>query len=124
MANIAALPVSPRLLSACEKYSWPGNIRQLENFVKRYLVLGDEESSIRELEDEADHRDIAGRAALEPDLKEMVRTMKSEAEIEAIAGALQKTGWNRKRAAMLLNLSYKAMLYKIRQYDIHPRPIA
>ena len=51
--------LSPRLLSACENYSWPGNIRQLENFVKRYLVLGDEESAIRELEDETDHPDIA-----------------------------------------------------------------
>ena len=46
------LPLSPRLLRACESYSWPGNIRQLENFVKRYLVLGDEESAIRELEEE------------------------------------------------------------------------
>ena len=118
------LPLSPRLLTACEKYSWPGNIRQLENFVKRYLVLGDEESSIRELEEEASHPDIARRVALEPDLKQMVRTVKSEAEMEAIATALEKTGWNRKRAAMLLNLSYKAMLHKIRQYDIHPRPVA
>ena len=48
------LPLSPRLLGACENYSWPGNIRELENFVKRYLVLGDEESAIRELEDESD----------------------------------------------------------------------
>jgi DNA-binding NtrC family response regulator len=54
----------------------------------------------------------------------MVRTVKSEAEMEANSHALEKTGWNRKRAAMMLNLSYKAILYKIRQYDIHPRPVA
>ena len=54
----------------------------------------------------------------------MVRTVKSGAEMEAISNALEKTGWNRKRAAMMLNLSYKALLYKIRQYDIRPRPVA
>ena len=118
------LPLSPRLLSACENYSWPGNIRQLENFVKRYLVLGDEDSAIRELEDEGDVPDFAKVVALEPDFKEMVRTVKTGAEMEAISNALEKTGWNRKRAAMMLNLSYKALLYKIRQYDIRPRPVA
>ena len=118
------LPLSLRLLNACESYSWPGNIRQLENFVKRYLVLGDEESAIRELEEQASNPDIAQAAALELDFKEMVRTVKSGAEMEAIAIALERTNWNRKRAAMILNLSYKALLYKIRQYDIHPRPVA
>jgi two-component system response regulator AtoC len=120
------LPLSPRLLAACEKYSWPGNIRQLENFVKRYLVLGDEESAIRELADDTSNPDSPKVAAMqsgEPDLKEMVRTVKSGAEIEAIADALEKTLWNRKRAASMLKISYKALLYKIRQYDIHPRPL-
>ena len=118
------LPISPRLLSACENYSWPGNIRQLENFVKRYLVLGDEDSAIRELEDETNRPDVAKAVAQQPDFKEMVRTVKSGAEVEAISNALEDTGWNRKRAALMLNLSYKALLYKIRQYDIHPRPLA
>ena len=111
------LPLSPRLVRACENYSWPGNIRQLENFVKRYLVLGDEESAARELEDQTSQPDVP-TAAASPDFKEMVRTVKSGAEMEAISNALEKTGWNRKRAAMLLNLSYKALLYKIKQYDI------
>ena len=43
------LSVSPRMVEACENYSWPGNIRELENFVKRYLVLGDENAAIAEL---------------------------------------------------------------------------
>ncbi len=120
------LPLSPRLLRACESYSWPGNIRQLENFVKRYLVLGDEESAIRELEEEANHPDSL-RATLRqreaPDLKQIAHSVKSVAEMEAIEKALEKTSWNRKRAAMMLNISYKALLYKIRQYDIRPRPV-
>jgi len=119
------LPLSPRLLRACENYSWPGNIRQLENFVKRYLVLGDEDSAIRELENDTDSQ--APRASSQseaPDLKQIVHTVKSTAEMEAISNALEKTAWNRKRAAMILNISYKALLYKIRQYDIRPRPIS
>ncbi len=51
----------------------------------------------------------------------MVKTLKNGAEMEAIAKALEESGWNRKRAASVLNISYKALLYKIRQYDIHPR---
>jgi two-component system response regulator AtoC len=50
----------------------------------------------------------------------MVRDQKFEAEAAAISRALELTGWNRKEAAMYLNVSYKALLYKIRQYDLHP----
>jgi two-component system response regulator AtoC len=119
------LSVSPRLVAACENYQWPGNIRELENFVKRYLVLGDEGAAIAELEN-GTVQDIGsfGQARAEtqnPDLKQMVKTLKNGAEMEAIANALEENGWNRKRAASMLNISYKALLYKIRLYDIRPR---
>ena len=119
------LSVTPRLVEACENYSWPGNIRELENFVKRYLVLGDENAAIAELERGTVQESVPARAVrAEPqtaDLKQMVRTLKNGAEMEAIANALDENGWNRKRAATVLNISYKALLYKIRQYDIRPR---
>ena len=55
----------------------------------------------------------------------MVREMKGEAEAEAIAQALEQTNWNRKQAASLLNISYKALTYKSRQYGIYgPQGIA
>ena len=47
-----------------------------------------------------------------------MRNLKDEAESQAIAHALEQTGWNRKEAAVMLNISYKALLYKIRQYNI------
>jgi len=126
----APLSVSQRLVEATENYSWPGNIRELENFVKRYLVLGDESAAIGELQKrpnpEAQNAAAAASAAEKrpqpkPDLKEMVRNLKNGAESEVIAQVLEETAWNRKRAATKLNISYKALLYKIRQYDIRPR---
>jgi DNA-binding NtrC family response regulator len=125
----APLSVSPRLVEACENYPWPGNIRELENFVKRFLVLGDEATAIAELQRGLARAGSNGSEAAalprasqpQPDLKEMVRNLKNGAEMEVIAQVLEETAWNRKRAATKLNISYKALLYKIRQYDIRPR---
>jgi two-component system response regulator AtoC len=118
------LPLSPTLLEACQEYSWPGNLRELNNFVKRYLVLGDEKLAIHELTPKKD----GGGAPFDPTprsgsessggLKSLSRNAKDEAEAEAIAKALDETNWNRKQAAVLLKISYKALLYKIRQYGI------
>ncbi len=121
----APLPVSPVLVNACRSYSWPGNLRELENFVKRYLILGDEQLALSELEtQETEAGAVAGPAAEPPpkqdpgDLKALVRSLKDEAESEAIARTLERTRWNRKEAARRLGISYKALLYKIRRYSI------
>jgi DNA-binding NtrC family response regulator len=119
------LALSPELLLACANYPWPGNLRELGNFVKRYLVLGDDKLAINELQPRSDGSGAqvdpaAARNAPEPagGLKSVARTAKDEAEAEAIAKALDETNWNRKQAAALLQISYKALLYKIRQYGI------
>jgi len=119
------LPVSPTLVNACCSYSWPGNLRELENFVKRYLILGDEQLALSELEtQERETGTTAGQATELPgrpdpdDLKSLVRGLKDEAESEAITRTLERTRWNRKEAARRLGISYKALLYKIRRYNI------
>ena len=122
------LPFSPDLLQACLAYPWPGNLRELGNFVKRYLVLGDEKLAIHELQPRSDGSGAqfdpaptrtSGNAPESPGgLKGLARSAKDEAEAEAIAKALDETNWNRKQAAALLQISYKALLYKIRQYGI------
>jgi DNA-binding NtrC family response regulator len=118
-----SLTISPRLLEACERYSWPGNLRELGNFVKRFMILGDEEMAIAELQvgnTSSAAGPMSGGAAPTNSggLKGLVRNVKDEAEIEAISRALEQTNWNRKKAAAILQISYKALLYKIRQYEI------
>jgi DNA-binding NtrC family response regulator len=124
MYKRAPLPISERLLRACMQHSWPGNVRELHNFAKRYLVLGNEDAMIAELRannSSADQMVLMARAnGNGNDLKKMVRNIKGEAEAEAIARALEQTNWNRKAAAELLNISYKALVYKSRQYGILP----
>ena len=111
----APLPLSPRFIQTCSRYSWPGNVRELENLVKRYLILADENLVLGELEGKGN----GGSASAQTnDLKSLVRGLKGEAEREAIIRVLNDTNWNRKKAAGQLNISYKALLYKIRQYGI------
>jgi DNA-binding NtrC family response regulator len=121
-----ALPLGSKLMEACDRYSWPGNLRELGNFVKRYLILGDEELAIADLvpvKEERSRSAAANDATTERSgLKGLVRSLKDEAEMEAIARALEQTNWNRKKAAALLQISYKALLYKIRQYELQRVP--
>lgn len=114
---------SKHLLDAAVNYPWPGNLRELENFVKRYVILEDDEGSLRELiEMSAARQRVAPRPETnlprEQGLKALVRGLKDEAEMEAIADALEKTRWCRKDAAKMLGISYKALLYKMRQFNL------
>ncbi|MGA7839427.1 MAG: sigma-54 dependent transcriptional regulator [Candidatus Acidiferrales bacterium] len=114
---------SKHLLEAALRYPWPGNLRELENFVKRYVILEDDEGSFRELlEMTGQQHRTAPRDEAPPQkeqgLKALVRGLKDEAEMEAIADALEKTNWCRKDAAKMLGISYKALLYKMRQFNL------
>ncbi|HJY88163.1 MAG TPA: sigma-54 dependent transcriptional regulator [Candidatus Acidoferrales bacterium] len=114
---------SLHLMEAALRYPWPGNLRELENFVKRYVILEDDEGSFRELLEMAASRPrTSPREEVAPPkeqgLKALVRSLKDEAEMEAIADALEKTHWCRKDAARMLGISYKALLYKMRQFNL------
>src|SRR6202453_3605612 len=114
---------SKSLLEAALRFPWPGNLRELENFAKRYVILEDDEGRFRELlKMTGQQQRVAPRAEAAPPkeqgLKALVRGLKDEAEMEAIADALEKTNWCRKDAAKMLGISYKALLYKMRQFNL------
>ena len=119
------LQFSRTLMNALTDHNWPGNLRELENVVNRYLVLGDERSILEELSPfgglEEEKEAAAAEVPAGAGLKAMVRSLKGEAEATAIAQVLEGTGWNRKAAANDLQISYKALLYKIKQYDLSPQ---
>jgi two-component system response regulator AtoC len=122
--DLHPLPISSELLDALGKYSWPGNLRELENVINRLLILQDEKAVIAELAHAGDHAETAEKSVGHVEaggLKKLVRGLKGETESSVIAGVLEETGWNRKAAANDLQISYKALLYKIKQYDLGPR---
>jgi DNA-binding NtrC family response regulator len=87
------------------------------------VILEDDEGSFRELlEMTGQQQRLTPREASpvpkEMGLKALVRGLKDEAEMEAIADALEKTNWCRKDAAKMLGISYKALLYKMRQFNL------
>jgi two-component system, NtrC family, response regulator AtoC len=119
------LEYSHSLVAACLKYHWPGNLRELGNFVKRFLVLKDERLAISELEGRSLPNtmvkpSVINAGALNSGLKSLVRSSKDQTELKAIEEALASTNWNRKMAAARLNISYKALLNKVKQYRLTP----
>ena len=127
-------------MTRMSEYSWPGNIRELENLVKRYVIVGNEAQIIREL---STHKPIMSSlggvaAPLEkaerpstavtpispsktnvtdaegPSLLEIGRRAAMQAEREAIERVLAQTRWNRRQAAKILKISYKALLNKLK----------
>lgn len=96
-------------------HDWPGNVRELENLARRIVLLGDSQKAIEELGKmpklETAHREEPRSFSL----KVAARTASRRAERDLIAKALERTHWNRKRAAQELQISYKSLLYKIKQ---------
>jgi two-component system response regulator AtoC len=122
--------LSPETLEIFTKYHWPGNVRELENLVRRMVVLGNEEAVVEEIK-LSGARQISGEEASNSvdltalgadfsseqgiDLKAISRRAAQLAEKGVIEKVLQETRWNRKEAAERLQISYKALLYKMKE---------
>ena len=125
--NCRAKPLSTEMLATLRKYHWPGNIRELENLIKRYVILGNEEVISTDLaprNHDFFNTDIPVDGQVS--LKKLTRQAVRELERKVILKVLQNHHWNRKQAARALNISYRALLYKIRDAGLpsnrSPRP--
>jgi two-component system, NtrC family, response regulator AtoC len=110
--------IAPAVMERLKAQRYPGNVRELENLIKRMIVLDDPYlARIRLPEAAADNGrlQLPAPSTAEPTLKEIGRRASQAAEREAIAKMLELTGWNRVRTARALRISYRALLYKIKQ---------
>jgi DNA-binding NtrC family response regulator len=126
-------------------YAWPGNVRELQNMLKRIMILGDGEENLNGLlhtsgpRSEAavtpaeavlparpvqflDPKELADLSALS--LKKVRKKAMDQVEKEVISYVLAKTAWNRSKATKILKISYKTLLYKIKELGIQPPPDA
>jgi two-component system, NtrC family, response regulator AtoC len=107
--------LTARTVRVLMDHSWPGNIRELENVVKQIVALGDEQRAVSELETAPVIERPEPASQVSFSLKAAARAASREAEREMILKALAHTRWNRKRAAQELQISYKSLLYKLKQ---------
>ena len=127
MTNGFGKSLPSRLMDVALLYNWPGNLRELRNFVTRNMVMRDPDSAARELEVKVAASAVvaAQKHIVEPPppcvgIRSIVRDIKARTEAEMIQSALEVCGWNRRRAAQYLNISYRALLYKIQQHHLRP----
>jgi len=124
------------LHQALVAHHWPGNIRELENVMRKYLVVRDVETIIEDLYARSQRRapmsaplpvkvmaasagaDVAIDEPPSTPILKQVNKAKEQAETDAILAALGSTRWNRKQAAQILNIDYKALLYKMKKLSI------
>jgi two-component system response regulator AtoC len=129
--------ITPELRTAMANWSWPGNVRELENFVRKLLIFQDSAIMLADLADRTRRREratavpigvpvshrlleaVPDPSAAQPiPVLEQVTVANRRAEAEAILAALNTTRWNRKHAAVLLNVDYKALLYKMKKLNL------
>jgi two-component system, NtrC family, response regulator AtoC len=129
-STVEELPVE--LMDAFYRYDWPGNIRQLENAMKRFLILPDITMTLSELKEPVQVAAASASASAvvvtpiwtkedKMSLKDVGSRAAEQAEKELVLRVLEETAWNRKQAARRLNICYKALLNKLKRWQIDNR---
>ena len=124
--------ISAEMMSQLMAFSWPGNVRQLENMIKQ-IVVRDDESIISDLIATSSHqvaasistssvlaKPVTGENGEETlSLKSRIGKIVADEEKKLIGQVLSKTNWNRRKAAQILEISYRSLLYKIKDYNLN-----
>lgn len=122
--NKGYTPLSNAAMEILKNHPWPGNIRELESLVKRVVVLGNEEPILKLTEKKMEARESVVEPELDSlsedsfSLKDVTHQAIVRVERETIRRALEKCKWNKKRTSELLGISYRSLLYKIKEYSI------
>jgi DNA-binding NtrC family response regulator len=128
MKSGGGVAISSKIMDAALIYDWRGNLRELSNFVIRTIIMQDQDAALRELEMKIEAKSGFAVEAFLGDarprragIRSIVRDVKDRTESLMIQEALDACGWNRRNAAQDLNISYRALLYKIQQLRLAPR---
>lgn len=127
--GIQAPEIGEALEAALLAYRWPGNVRELENVMRKFLVFQDAELIVDELTGEPGSQALletqasggSGRNGKQMGTLHQVAEARSKAETEAILSVLNRVHWNRKKAAAILDIEYKGLLYKMKKLGINGR---
>ena len=112
-------PLSREVTSMMQRYNWPGNIRQLENMIRSYVLIDDEEALAADLIPVAAAGVVPGIDLANPiSLKQFTKAVTRDLEREIILKVLQSNGWSRQKTAKWLNISYRSLLYKLQDSKV------
>ena len=114
-----APPLTPRLMDLLLHHDWPGNIRELENLIRRYVILGSEQTLVDDLLRTDPNAAPGCEEGLS--LKAMTRQAVRNIERRLILDVLRANNWNRKEAARTLKISYRSLFYKLKTAGLPPK---
>lgn len=114
----APMVLSSRATEVLVEHHWPGNIRELENVVKKIAALENEELALSDLKNRHEEVRMSSSSEIRSSLKAAARAASQKAERDLILQTLTRTHWNRRRAAEALQISYKSLLYKLKQIQV------
>lgn len=121
--GLTAKPLSREILLMMQRFDWPGNIRQLENMIRSYVLIGNEEALAAELIPSPPPELLPEIDQLRPiSLKEITKAATRQLERQIILKVLHVHHWNRRKAAKWLNISYRSLLYKLQESQLSENP--
>ena len=125
--NRQGFTIPPKIMERLAQHTYPGNVRELENVIKRMIVLNDPlvtATALPRIRSDDDGNGAERAVVQSISLKDIAREAAMAAEREAMARVLAETRWNRMKAAKLLKISYRALLYKIKQVGLEPERLS